>query len=144
VEGEVDDPALVRSRMVVDRLGLYAPPTHPLANGTPRLDDLWAAAWVLREPGSGTRSHMERGFAAAGLPIAELRVLLEAPSNEACLAAAVAGGLVTVVSDLAARPHVGAGRVTRLDFELPPRAFELLVHRPRRRSRAATAFMAFV
>lgn len=144
VEGRIEAPDLVRRQVAVDRLGLYAATAHPLVGHYPILSDLRAAAWVVRETGSGTRSHMEAALAAAGLPIGQMQVLFEAPSNEACLAAVAAGGLLTAVSDLAARPHVGAGRVTRLNYELPERTFDLLTHRQRRRSRAAEAFLDLV
>jgi DNA-binding transcriptional LysR family regulator len=144
VEGEVSAPHLERRQVAVDRLGLYAATAHPLVGHYPILSDLRAANWVVRESGSGTRSHMERGLLALGLPITQMTVLFEAPSNEACLAAVAAGGLLTVVSDLAARPHVGAGRLSRLNFELPERAFDRLSHSQRRRSRAGEAFLAML
>lgn len=141
VEGEVESPELARTRLGGDTLGLYVAPDHPLVGRTVGLPQLKAASWVLREPGSGTRSHFEQALAARGAPIQALYVRLETPSNEAALGAVEAGGLVTAVSDLAAAPFVGAGRVARLAFELPPRAFALLTHRERRRSRAAAAFL---
>ena len=49
--------------------------------------DLPESAWVLREPGSGTRSAFEAALAAAGLAPGALPVALELPSNEAVRAA---------------------------------------------------------
>lgn len=56
-EREIDEPML-RSRVVArDQLVIVVGPEHPWANGEPlspaRLVD---SDWVLREPGSGTRS----------------------------------------------------------------------------------------
>jgi DNA-binding transcriptional LysR family regulator len=141
VEGAVDAPELARRPVGMDRLGLYAAPDHPLVGRPITAPQLRATVWVLREPGSGTRSHFERALAAQGLPPEMLYARLETPSNEAALGAVEAGGLVTAVSDLAAAPLVAAGRVARLEYELPPREFALLTHRERRRSRAATAFL---
>jgi DNA-binding transcriptional LysR family regulator len=144
VEGEVDSDALRSTPVAMDRINLYAAPDHPLARRATRVQphDLRGAVWALREPGSGTRAHFQQALAAAGVDLAELTVRLELPSNEAALAAAVAGGLVTAVSDLAAAPLVATGRVARLVFDTPERAFALLTHRQRNRSRAAQAFVA--
>lgn len=141
VEGAVEAPELARTAVVGDRLGLYAAPDHPLVGRAVRPAQLRAATWVLREPGSGTRSHFEQALAARGVPIQALYVRLETPSNEAALGAVATGGLVTAVSDLAAAALVGVGRVARLAFEMPGREFALLTHKERRRSRAAAAFL---
>lgn len=141
VEGEVESPELARRPVASDHLGVYAAPGHPLAGRRVGAPELRAATWVLREPGSGTRSHFERALAARGVPAAALYVRLETPSNEAALGAVEAGGLLTAVSDLAAAPLAATGRVVRLDFDIPPRDFVLLAHRDRRPSRAAQAFL---
>jgi DNA-binding transcriptional LysR family regulator len=142
VEGSVTEPALLRETIGGDRLGLYTAPGHPLAGMPIDAVALRGAAWVLREPGSGTRDHFEAAIAAKGVAVDTLDVRLELPSNGAALAAVEAGGLVTAVSDLAAAPRVAAGLVVRLDFDLPPRAFVLLLHGERHRSRAVATFLA--
>jgi DNA-binding transcriptional LysR family regulator len=141
VEGRVDDPRLSVTRVGGDRLGLYVAPGHPLL--ATRIDrvSLRAAAWVLREPGSGTREHFAQTLQGSGLSVDDLDVRLELPSNGAVLGAVAAGGLVTVVSDLAASSRVAAGQVARLAYDLPDRAFALLQHRERHRSHAAEAFV---
>lgn len=142
VEGDVDHPALARTRVAGDRIALYAAGRHPLAGAPTRAEDLPRLQWVLREPGSGTRSAFEHALQAQEIGIDALQVVLELPSNEAVLEAAATGGFVTAVSELAAQPWVSAGRLARLAFDLPPRAFELLTHKERRRSHAAAAFLA--
>ncbi|MFC3068082.1 LysR substrate-binding domain-containing protein [Phenylobacterium soli] len=141
VEGQIETAELARAPVGGDTLGLYAAPDHPLVGRPIGPSQLKAASWVLRETGSGTRSHFEQALAARDVPIQALYVRLETPSNEAALGAVEAGGLVTAVSDLAAAALVGVGRVSRLACELPPRDFALLAHRERRRSRAAAAFL---
>ncbi len=142
VEGDVDAPFLERAPMAIDRISLYAVPDHPLAGRKVGLADLEAVLWVLREPGSGTRSEFEHALDQRGLDSQRLRTLLELPSNAAVLDAVLAGGLVTAVSDLAALPLVAAGRLVRLAFDLPARRFDLITHRDRMRSHAAMAFIA--
>jgi DNA-binding transcriptional LysR family regulator len=142
VEGLVDDWALLRRVVGGDRIALYAAPAHPLAGAPLEAGRLREVHWALREPGSGTRAHFERMMAERGLAPDELRLALELPSNEAALSAAADSRLVTAVSELAAEPFVATGRVVRLELELEPRRFELLVHKERRLSAAAKAFLS--
>lgn len=142
-EGVVEAPLLAHTRVGSDRLAILAAPDHPLAGaGKVTLPDLAAAAWVGREPGSGTRSEFEHALTDLGLAPETLNRLLDLPSNEAVLAAACAGGVLAPVSELAASPMIATGRLVRIAFDLPERPFELLTHRGRRRSRAASAFIA--
>lgn len=141
VEGDFDEPALRAEIVASDRIGLYVAPNHPLAGREVGIEDLLAAAWVLREPGSGTRSHFEHQMAVHGATPADLRIVLELPSNDAVLAAAMNAELVTAVSELAAEPLVATGRLRELPFALATRNFRLVAHRERRRSRAAEAFV---
>src|SRR5258708_5167321 len=57
VEGEVDDPTLAVRKMEGDSLAIVVGASHPWIGKTriaPRL--LTETCWILREPGSGTRS----------------------------------------------------------------------------------------
>jgi DNA-binding transcriptional LysR family regulator len=144
VEGVVDQPALAGAAVGGDHPGLYAAPNHPLAGQPLSRPALRTAILMLRETGSGTRAHAEAAFAAAGVPVGELDVRLELPSNEAAIAAAIAGGGVAAVSDLAAAPFVECRRLVRLAFEAPTRAFTRLIHRERPPSRAAAAFLEMI
>ena len=73
--------------------------------------------------------------------IAELRVLLELPSNEAVRAAVEAGLGATAISSSVAVASLEAGLLHQVDFRLPEREFHLLTHRERYASRAAQAFL---
>jgi DNA-binding transcriptional LysR family regulator len=96
---------------------------------------------VLREPGSGTRSHFEHAIAAHGVAAGALTVALELPSNEAVLSAAADGRMVAAASELAAGPFLAMGRLARLPLDLEARRFDLLVHKQRRLSAAGRAFV---
>lgn len=140
VEGLVDSPLLGRKTVGGDRLSLYAAPGHPLQRlRSLKPEQLRASPWVMRESGSGTRADLEAALAAMGLEPAQLPVLLELPSNEAVLAAVVQGGCLCAVSDLAAAPHVAAGTLRRLAFDLGERSFSAILHRDRPPSRALAA-----
>lgn len=143
VEGPVDLPDLERVRVGADRLAVVVGVGHPWAGASQvGAADLADGAWVLREPGSGTRSEFEQALRRRGVDPARLEVAAELPSNEAVLAAVRAGGLAAAVSELAAEPMLGAGVLKRVAFDFPERAFELLRHRQRHRSRAAEALVA--
>lgn len=141
VEGAVDLPVLAHRRVASDRIGLYAAPDHPLLAAAITREDLRTLRWVLREPGSGTRSQFEHGLRLSDVNPADLDVVLELPSNEAVLGAVAESGLATAVSELAAQPLVAAGRVSPLPFALPGREFELITHTQRRPSGAVAAFI---
>jgi DNA-binding transcriptional LysR family regulator len=140
VEDGVDAPELAATVVAQDRLVAVVAPSHPWADGRAvDADALRAADWILREPGSGTRSAFETRLAALGIAPAQLRVALALPSNEAVRSAAMAGPYATVVSELVVAPHLQAGLLCRVNLDLPPRPFSLLQHRQRLPSRAALA-----
>lgn len=143
VEGEVREDLLTRTPVGGDRLSLYVSPTHRLARSqSVKVEDLRTAQWVMREPGSGTRSEAEAALARRGVDLQALEIVLELPSNEAVLAAAASGSLIAAVSDLAAAPQVAVGSLRRVDFELSARAFTLLRHKDRQPSVAVNTFLA--
>ena len=142
VEGVVDAPALTQVQVGSDRLAVVVTPDHPWASAK-RLSarDLIESSWVLREPGSGTRSSLEAALREAGVNPADLPVAMTLPANEAVLAAAEAGAGATALSESVARASVAAGRLVRAPFSLPERPFRLLRHSDRYRSRAGDAFV---
>ena len=142
VEGVVDAPALTQVQVGSDRLAVVVTPDHPWAFAK-RLSagDLIELSWVLREPGSGTRSSLEAALREAGVNPADLPVAMTLPANEAVLAAAEAGAGATALSESVARASVAAGRLVRAPFSLPERPFRLLRHSDRYRSRAGDAFV---
>lgn len=141
VEGRAVDPALKRFVVGGDRIGLYAGADCTFGDQSVDVAALKNISWALREAGSGTRDHFETAMAKCGLDPQDLDIRLELPSNGAVLSIVEAGGLVTAVSDLAGAPRLAAGRVSRLAFELEPRAFTLITHAERHHSRATTAFL---
>ena len=83
VEGETEDPTLSVAPVAEDELVLVVAPGHPWADGRAiEGRNLADSRWTLREPGSGTRSILERAAESAGLSLADLDVAMELPSNE--------------------------------------------------------------
>ncbi|MBN8871207.1 MAG: LysR family transcriptional regulator [Rhodospirillales bacterium] len=143
VEGQVDDPAIEGRVVARDRLVVVVAPDHPWATEPP--ESLAAALrtdWVMREPGSGTRSVFEAHLAQAGLDPAALPVAMTLPSNEAVRAAAEAGLGAAALSASVAAATLEAGLLHRVPLPMPERAFHVVSHRTRYRSRAAEALLA--
>ena len=145
VEGEVDDPALISEPVARDQLVIVVGAKHPWSEvkGLSK-QDLLNVDWVLREPGSGTRSGFEHALEGLGLSIHNLRVTLELPSNEAVRAAVEAGMGATATSASVAAPSLEAGLLRQPRFTLPERCYYALRHAERYRSRAAETLMDIV
>jgi DNA-binding transcriptional LysR family regulator len=145
VEGEVDDPILVSEPVARDQLMIVVGAEHPWggAKGLGK-EDLLNADWLLREPGSGTRSNFEHALEGIGLSPQSLRIALELPSNEAVRAAAEAGLGAAVMSASVAAPSIEAGLLRQAAFALPERRFHALRHAERYQSRAAETLMNII
>jgi len=145
VEGAVENEHFASTPVARDQLIVVVGPEHPwvsrarLASG-----DLTESDWVLREPGSGTRSAFEDALARLGIAPGALRIQLELPSNEAVRAAVEAGLGATAISASVAAPSIEAGLLHQAAFQLPEREFHVLRHRERYLSRAADALLALV
>ncbi len=145
VEGAVNDPALSSTTVARDRLVVVVAPGHPWAAGdTIALADLPGSPWVLREPGSGTRSAFESALEEFGIPPEHLQVALELPTNEAVRAAVEAGAGATALSASVVAGGIEAGLLHQVGFTLPDRDFHVLRHAERYSSRAAEALMAVI
>ena len=145
VEGAVEDPALISRLVARDQLVIVVAPNHPWASaGPPTAETLAQGEWVLREPGSGTRSAFEAALAGLGVARAAMRVVLELPSNEAVRSAVEAGMGATALSASVAAPSLEAGLLHQVKRALPERDFHVLSHAERFPSRAAEALLRLV
>ncbi len=143
VEGAVDDPLLTSQAVARDQLVVVVGPEHPwVRRDAVSPGELAGTDWVLREPGSGTRSVFEQ--ALQGLGVAGIRVVLELPSNEAVRGAVEAGMGATALSASVAAPSIETGLLHQVPLALPERDFHVLRHRERYRSHAADALLAMV
>jgi len=145
VEGAVETGHLVCEPVARDQLFIVVGSEHPWAKGG-RLSpaDLAAGEWVLREPGSGTRSAFEEALAGHGIKLSALQVRLELPSNEAVRAAVEAGLGATAISASVAAPSLEAGLLHRAEFPLPERRFHALRQNGGYRARTAEALMEMI
>ncbi len=145
IEGGVDDPDLCSTAVARDQLVLVVSPEHPWASGrAPDPAMLLEVDWVLREPGSGTRSEFEAVLEMLGVAPDQLRVAMELPSNEAVRAAVEADMGAAVISASVAAPSLEAGLLACVPLALPERAFKVVRHRERYLSRSAEALLAML
>jgi DNA-binding transcriptional LysR family regulator len=143
VEGEVDDPALASREMQGDSLVIVVGVRHPWidqARITPKF--LPKTCWILREPGSGTRSMFEAALEKFDLKLSDLDIRLELPSNEAVRVAVESGDCAAAISDLVVAQSLVAGTLHRVKIDLPRRSFFVLRHKERYASQAEKALIA--
>jgi len=125
-------------------LAIIAAPEHPLARRRRiALRDLAGETFLIREPGSGTRSAMERVFAAHAFHPAET---IEMSSNETIKQAVMAGMGVSFLSLHTVGLELAARRLVVLRVAGTPVKREwFVIHRERKRlSAAAAAFKEFL
>lgn len=140
VEGPVAHPSLEVRPWRDDALVVCTSPDHPLARKR-RLEpkDFAGARWVLREPGSATRSLSER--ALSSLPAGD--TVLELDQAEAIKQAVIAGLGIACLPEVAVIDAVAAGRlkVLHTPFLDLHRKLSLLLHRQRYRGALIEAFL---
>lgn len=142
VEGEVDNPALEVAVIDHDQPVILVAPDHPWARTPPRTaEDLTRSPWVLRETGSGTRGVFDLLLARTGLTIDQIEVSLTLPDNEPTRGAIEAGAGAGVLSRNVVAASLASGALVEAPFDLPPRAYFVLRHRERYRSKAGDTFL---
>ncbi|ASC07049.1 LysR family transcriptional regulator [Acetobacter pasteurianus] len=142
VEGQVDDPTLAQWPVATDSLSIVQADAHVPAT----IDATWlrSAKWVMREPGSGTRTTLEHTLRQHGIDPAELDVTLVLPSNESVRTAIEAGAGIGALSALVIAPAVQAGTLHAVPQPLGTRFFYGLRHKERYRSPAAEALLELI
>jgi len=142
IEGTIDEPALASQRVASDRLMIVVSTRQPTDDDIPltSTDDLLSLSWVMREPGSGTRSVFEAALRAHKIDPARLNIVMTLPSNEAVLTAVRNSAAATALSEAVVTPFLHNGELRALPFALDLREFTLLRHKERPLSAVARAF----
>jgi DNA-binding transcriptional LysR family regulator len=128
-----------------DELVIVAASDAPLAaaaRGRLRPEQLMAATWLLREPGSGTREAVEQAL----LPhLPNLQTTLTLGSSEAIKNAVAEGLGISCLSRAVVQDLVNAGRLRVLATRLPrlSRRFSLIHQRSKVLSGSLRAFVAY-
>jgi len=145
IEGPIESSQLKVTEVARDQLIVVVAADHPWATRRKlSAEDLVQGEWVLREPGSGTRSVFEDALAHLGVPASALNIVLELPTNEAVRAAVEAGMGATALSASAAVSSLEAGLLSKVALQLPARAFNLIQQIEREPSHAARALITAV
>jgi DNA-binding transcriptional LysR family regulator len=140
IEGELAHPELNVEPWLDDELVVFCAPGHVLA-GCDEADDalLSAQTWILREPGSGTRSQFDR---CIGSRLSVLRLGLELEHTEAIKRTVESGLGLGCLSRLALREAFRRGSLVEVQtpqFDLR-RHFYFATHRSRNLGTAGRLF----
>lgn len=135
IEGELQDDVLDVSHWRDDELCLFCAPDHPLAKQKQLSDrQLLAAAWIVRERGSGTRQAFDRAMTGI-LP--ELHIKLELQHTEGIKRAVEAGLGIGCLSTLTLQEAFRRGSL--IPLQAPQRnwtrQFYIILHKDKYRSR---------
>ncbi|MRD73657.1 LysR family transcriptional regulator [Rhodocyclus tenuis] len=141
IEGAANDPRLHYFPWRNDTLRVFAAADHPLTRRPATADDLRDARWITREPGSGTREHIDRALAAAGITP---HIALELEQPEAVRQCVRLGMGIGCLSTLELRDAFQAGWLAPvetpfLDLERPLR---IAIHAQKHRTRGIQAVLA--
>ena len=145
IEGAVTHNELCARIWRQDELVLIAAPTAPFVTKSRlALEDIYNEPFILREPGSGTRTVLEGALVTRGLP--PLSPFMELGSTEAIKKAVAAGLGISFVSEhtiqLERAAHLLVS-VPLVDFTLT-RPLYIVYPEQRRLSRAAQMFLALI
>lgn len=146
IEGPFTHSLLTSERLAADELAVIASTQHPLA-GQPHvsLDALHQEAFILREPGSGTRTVFEEALRHAGGDPAALTVLMQLGSTHAVKALVMQNLGISVLSIRAIQQEIAQGVLTILNVPALDlhRTFTVLLPKGTRTSQLTRAFILF-
>lgn len=141
IEGEVQHADLVYEPWLEDRLAVFCAPGHPLAQDVAADNDaLLRHPWIMREPGSNTRSVLE---GALGQDLVRLRIALTLEHTEAIKRSVEAGLGIACLSRLSLRAAFQRGSL--IEIKTPQlnlsRRFLFAWHRQRHNTAAMQVFI---
>jgi DNA-binding transcriptional LysR family regulator len=141
IEGEITHPDLTVTDWLGDELVVFCAPSHPLARETSvSIERLLQEAWIVREPGSGTRQTLDRAM-TPWWP--RWRIGLELEHTEAIKGMVATGHFIGCVSRRALSDSCESGRLVALpvpDLDLH-RRFYIVTNRRKHRTPGIGAFV---
>ena len=142
IEGKTLHPELISTQFSQDEMCIICSPSSALANITvPAVSDLENSAWILREPGSGSREFFLRAVAPR---IEHWQEAFQLNTTEALINCVSAGLGLACLSRLAAEPAIKDGRVITIELPLDmKRRFWLLVHKEKYQNPLLKRFIEF-
>lgn len=141
VEGKITNPELYTEHVIADKLVLACPRGHRFCGrDSVSAQELGDEPFILREPGSGTRTQFESEMAGKHLPI---NVSWTCCNSEAIKNAVADGHGVSVVSERLVRSEAASGRLcvcTISDLRLD-RYFDVVYHKDKYISKPIQSFI---
>ncbi len=141
IEGELHHPELEAIPWRDDELQVFAAPGHPLARSRSLSDaQLQGQAWIVREPGSGTRQAFDR--AMHGI-LTKLNISMELQHTEAIKRAVEAGLGVGCLSAICLQEAFSRGSLVPLSVPARnfKRQFHIILHRKKFRSESLSQWL---
>ena len=141
------DKRLVSQELFSDELVLVIHSGHPWAKkGKIDLSELPDQPFIMREPGSGTRTVMTRILQEHGFDLSRLKVVAEMGSTEAVLQGIKQGIGASVLSRQAVDEHLDCGFLAVAEIQQVrfTRPLYLIQRRGRQASPLCTAFLDFL
>ncbi len=150
VEGEINTSFIDALELEVigsDRLVIVVGQSHPwFSIARVSLAELTQTAWVMREPGSGTRAVFEQALKEWGIDLTKLNVALAMSSGEMVKAVVESGVGATAISELMVKKELQLSSLRSVQIQelarstLIARSFVLLKHRQRFQTRISQEF----
>lgn len=142
IEGKTRHQELVSTPFINDEMCLVCSPAHPAAQASAlNLHDLEQSAWLLREPGSGSREFFLRRIAPQ---LEQWHEAFELNTTEAIINGVSANLGFACLSTLAAQSALSDGRIVKLPVNLEmQRQFWLLIHKEKYQSPLLKRFIEF-
>ncbi|MDR3411673.1 MAG: LysR family transcriptional regulator [Formivibrio sp.] len=141
IEGDCQHPDLVVTPWVEDELVVFCAPNHRLAGEADvALSELQAEAWIMREPGSGTRQTLDQALSRQ-LFHPNVRLVLE--HTEAIKRAVESGLGIGCISRLALREAFRRGSLQPIEVPVLDlrRHFNFVWHRRKHQTPGMRAFL---
>ena len=117
VEGFFDKTSYDHLRYASEPFVAVCAPGYPLPPEAKRLADLLGERLITREPGSGTRTILEKHLELQNLTLGDFRQVMEISSLEALKSLAMEGCGVTFLYQAAVRCELADGRLREIELE---------------------------
>ncbi len=117
VEGFYDKDAYDHIPYSSERYIAVCAADYPLASSVKRLGDLLAERLIIREPGSGTRTILEKHLELQNIALEDFQQVMEIASIDAIKALVCKGCGVTFLYEAAVRAELAEGRLRRIPLD---------------------------
>jgi DNA-binding transcriptional LysR family regulator len=142
IERQPSDDAFTVATLIADEIVAVVGSKHDwFGRGHVSWHELPDTPWIMREPGSGTRTLFEAALAEHRVPLAALDIALVLRSGEAVRNAVVASNCAAVMSSFLSNVSSSAGLLHQLEPITITRHFNALLPRGRPTTRATAVLL---